>query len=147
MTREGLEDAAQQELHRAGLGGEARHAGDVQVRRLGAEQEIAVEIDRRLEPARRVHADRDARGALAREVGVHPQRERDVGVGGQPHRAKRHRLQRLLGDLAEHRGGEKTDLGAAGGLMPRPRGRRPQPRTACSGVGRSEYAKPSVTTP
>ena len=67
----GLEDAAQQELDRAGLGGEAGDAGDVEVRRLGAEQEVAVEVDRRLEPARRVEPDRDA-GRRARRRCRHP---------------------------------------------------------------------------
>ena len=118
MPRKGLEDAAEQELDRAGLGGEPGDAGDVEVRGLGAEQEVAVEVDGRLEPAGRVEPDRDAGGPLAPGVGVHPEREHDVGIAREPDGAERHGLERLLGHLPEHRGGEQPDLGPLAGLEP-----------------------------
>ncbi len=119
---EGLEDAAEQKLDGAGLGGQARDAGDVEVRGFGAEQEVAVQEHGRLEAPRRVETHRDAGGALASGVRVHAEREHHVLVRGEPDGAKRYRLHRLLGNLPQHRGGEKTDLGPLTGLQVR-RGR------------------------
>ena len=116
MARERLEDAAQQELDRAGLGRQSRYAGDVEVRGLGPEEKIAIEVDGRLEPAGGVETDRDAGGPLTRGVGVHAERQHDVLVAGQPHGTDRHRLQRLLGHLPQHRRGEQADLGTRGGF-------------------------------
>ena len=48
------EDGREQELDRAGLGREARDTGDVEVRRLRAEQEIGVEVDGRVAAGGRV---------------------------------------------------------------------------------------------
>ena len=87
--------------------------------RLGAEQEIGVEIDGCLEPARRVQADGDGGGRGPVEVGLHAQGAGHVGVGCHEHAAERHGLQRLLGLLAQHRRSPQTDLladrGAVGG--------------------------------
>src|SRR5437016_12861624 len=59
VGREVLEDGGEQEFDRARLGREPRHAGDVQVRSFGAEQEVGVQVDGRLEARRRVEADRN----------------------------------------------------------------------------------------
>ena len=59
------EDRREQPLDRARLRREPRHAGDVQVRRLGSDEEIGVEVDRRIGAAGAVDADRDA-GARSR---------------------------------------------------------------------------------
>ncbi len=112
VRREGLEDAREEELHRARLGRQARDTGDVEVRRLGAEQEVGVEVDGRGEPRRAVGPHRHPRGAVARRVGVHPQRGADIVVGGHAHLAEGHRLQRFLGLLPEDGGGVEPDLGA-----------------------------------
>jgi hypothetical protein len=82
----------------------------------GPSRKVAVEVHRRRRPAGRVETHRHAGGPLARGVAVHAQRERHIGVGGEPDRAEGHRLERLLGNLAEHRGGIQADLGAGGGL-------------------------------
>ena len=117
MRREGLEDAREQELDGAGLGGQARDAGDVEVRRLGAEQEVGIEQHRRLMAAQGVDTDRNAGRPLGAGVGVHAERQFHVGVGGEVHGTERHRLQRLLGDLAQHGGQEEAHLGAGRGLV------------------------------
>ena len=62
--------------------------------------------------AQRIHADRNTRGAFGAGVGIHAERELDVGIAGEVHGAKRYRLQRLLGDLAEYGGEEQAHLGA-----------------------------------
>ena len=116
-----LKNARQQELDGARLGGQTRHAGDVEMGRLGAEEKVAVEEDGRLETAGGVEADRDAGGAGACRVGIHAEREHDIGVGGEPDRPERHRLERLLGNLPQHRGGEEPDLGALARLLDRRR--------------------------
>ena len=118
VPREGLEDAAKQELDRAGLGGEPGHAGDVEMRGLRAEQEVAVHIDGRLQTAGCIESDRDAGGALATHVGIHPEGQHDVGIARQPDRAQRDGLERFLGHLPEHRGGEEPDLGPLARLEP-----------------------------
>ena len=82
VRRERLEDAGEEELHRARLGGQARHAGDVEVRRLGTEQEIGVEIHRGGQPGGAIGADRNAGATVAAGVAVHPERDAHVGVGG-----------------------------------------------------------------
>ena len=59
VGREVREDRAQQEFDRARLGREAGHTGDVQVRGFGTEQEIGVEVNRRLMTRRCIEADRN----------------------------------------------------------------------------------------
>ncbi len=118
VGRKRLEHAREQELDRAGLGRKARHTADVEVRGLGPEQEVAVEIDRRLEAAGRVHANRNAGGPLAIGVGIHSERETDVGIGREMHRTQRYRLERLFRCLAERSGEKKADLGAFSRLEP-----------------------------
>ena len=108
------------------------------MRRLGTEQEVAVEVDGRLQATGGVEPDRNAGGALAAGVGIHAEGEHDVGIAREPHRAERHRLERLLGHLAEHRGGEEPDLGARLGSSPAATGSPSAPMTACMGVTRSE---------
>src|SRR5260370_42480911 len=54
MFGEVLKDRRQQELDRAGLGGEPRDARDVEVRGFRTQQEVGIQVYRRLEPARRV---------------------------------------------------------------------------------------------
>ena len=112
---EPLEDAGEQELDRAGLGGEAGDAGDVEVRRLRAEEEIGVGVDRRFEAPRGVDADRNPGRGGAAGVRVHPERAHDVGVASQVDGLERDRLQRLPGHLPEHRGGVEPELGGAAG--------------------------------
>ena len=103
---------AEQKFDRAGLGGEAGDAGDVEVGRLGAQQEVAVEIDGRLEATGRIQADGNPGGPLATGVGVHAQREHYVRVGGERDGPERHRLERLLRHLPQHGGREESDLRA-----------------------------------
>ena len=121
VRREVLEDGGEQELDRERLGGEPRDARDVEVGRLGTEQEVGIEIDGRLDAPRRVEPDRDPGRRRPGEIGVHPQRLGDVGVGRDQHPTQRHRLQRLLGNLPQHRRGPEPDL-----LPLRGRGRRPR---------------------
>ncbi len=122
VGREVLEDGREQELDRARLGGESRDTGDVEVRGFGAEQEVGVEIDRRLEARRRVEADGDPRRLGAGHVGVHAQRLRHVGVARDVYGAERHELERLLRVLPQHRRGPQPDLLADGGALGRLRG-------------------------
>ena len=105
-----LEDGPQQELDGARLRREPRDAGDIEMGRLGAEQEVGVEVDGRLQAGRGVqaHGDSGRRGAL--EIRLHAERTRHVRVGCQEHAAEGHRLQRLLGLLAQHRRGPEADL-------------------------------------
>ncbi len=110
VAGEGLEDAAQQEFHRAGLRGETRDPRDVEVRGLGAEQEVAVQVDGGLQAPGRVESDRDAGGALAGGIRIHPKREHHVLVAREPDGAERHRLERLFGDLPQHGGREQANL-------------------------------------
>ena len=105
-----LEDRGQEELDGARLGGKARHARQVQVRRFGTEQEIGVEVDRSLEPAGGVQAHGNPRRLRPGEIGIHAQRLRDVRVGRDEHARERHRLQRLLGHLAQHRRRPEPDF-------------------------------------
>ena len=119
MGREVLEDGREQELNCARLGREPRDTGDVQVRGFGAEQEVGVEIDRRLEASRRVKADGDPRRLRASDVGIHAQRLRHVGVGRDVHGAERHGLERLLRVLPQHRRGPQADLLADRGTLRR----------------------------
>ena len=58
------EDRRQHPLDRARLRRESGNAGDVQVRRLGAEEEIGVEVDRRVGAAGAIHADRECPCAM-----------------------------------------------------------------------------------
>src|SRR2546426_967610 len=95
VRREVLKDGREQELDRARLGREPRNTGDVEVRGFGAEQEVGVEIDRRLEARCRVEADGDPRRLRAGHVGIHAQRLRHVGVARDVYGAERHGLERL----------------------------------------------------
>ena len=112
-----LEDRAQQELHRARLGGEAGHPRQVQVRRFRTQQEVGVEIDRGLEPHRGVEADGDPGRLRAGEVRVHPQRLGHVRVGRDEDARQRYRLQRLLGHLPQHRRRPQPDFLAHRGTL------------------------------
>ena len=76
----------------------------------GPEQEVGVEVHRRLEPARGVEPDGNRRRPRAVQVGVHAQRLRHVGVGRHVHVTQWHRLQRLLGHLPQHGGRPQPDL-------------------------------------
>ena len=71
-----------------------------------------------VESARCVEPHRNAGRALATGVAVHPERQDHVGVGGEPDRPQRHRLERLFRHLPEHGGSEEPDLGPGGGLGP-----------------------------
>ena len=62
-------------------------------------------------PAQRVDAHRDAGGPLGAGVGIHAQCQFHVGVTREVHGTERHRLERLLGDLAEDGSQEEAYLG------------------------------------
>ena len=64
--------------------------------RFGAEQEIGVQINRRLQPGCGVNPARNPAGSLAGGKAVHPERSDDVRVTGQVHRTMGHRLHRLF---------------------------------------------------
>src|SRR5438093_8543419 len=66
-------------------------------------QKTAYEIDRRIATGRRVQADGDRGRGRREEERVHAQRLRDVGIIRHVHLAERHRLQRLLRRLPQHR--------------------------------------------
>ena len=112
LRREVREDRLQQPLHGARLRRQTGDAADVQVRRLGTDEEVGVEIDRRVGAAGAVDADRDPRARTGLQVAVHPQRDRDVRFVGEEDGAHRHRLQRLLGHVAQHGRGVEPDLGS-----------------------------------
>ena len=114
LLRKVREDRAQDPFDRARLRREAGHAGDVQVRRFGSEEKIGIEVDRRVGAAGAIHADRNSGARSFLEIAVHAQRDGDVGVVGEKDLAHRHRLQRLLGQLAQHRGRVETNLRALG---------------------------------
>ena len=101
LPREMGKDRREQPLDRTGLGGEPRHARDVEVRRLGAEQEVGVEIHGALHEARPVDSDGDAGVLPFLQVAVHAQCHRHIGFGGEVHDAHGYRLQRLVGDVAQ----------------------------------------------
>ena len=84
------------------------------MRRFGAEQEIGIEVDRCVGAAGAIHADRNSGAGSLFQVAVHPKRDGDIGVARQEHTPHRHRLQRLLGNLSQHRRGVETNLRAFG---------------------------------
>ncbi len=84
----------------------------------GSEQKVAIEVHRGLEASGRVEPDRYAGGPRARRIGVHAQGEHDIGIRGEPDRAEWHGLERFLGDLPQHGGGEEPDLGPLARLDP-----------------------------
>ena len=92
------------------------------MRGLGAEQEVGVQVYRRLEPPRRVEPDGDGRRVRPAEIGVHAERSRHVGIGRDVDAPERDRLQRLLGNLPQHGGGPQPDLLACRGALGRARG-------------------------
>ncbi len=105
-----LEDGGQQELGQAGLGGQAAHAGDVEMRRFRAQQEFGVQVDARFESPAGVETQRDPRILFTLHVGVHPQSYDHVVVICQIHGAHRHGLHRLFRLAAQHGGGVEADL-------------------------------------
>jgi len=80
------------------------------VRGFRSEQEISVEIDRCLEPTRRVETHGNRGGLCPVQIGVHAERLRDVRVGRHVHATERHRLERLFGLLAQDGRGPQADL-------------------------------------
>ena len=124
MGREVRENRLQQPFDGAGLGGESRDTGDVQVRRFRPHQEIRVEIHGRPHAAGAVHAHGKTGGGLAGHVRIHAQRHGHIGVVGEIHGTQWYGLQRLLGDVAQHRRRIQPDLGPVG-VCERPVGRPP----------------------
>ena len=113
--REVSEERRQDELDRARFRGQPGHAGDVEVRGLRTHEKIGVEIDRRIHPTRAVQPDRDGCACLRPRVGVHAQRQRHVLIARQEHLAHGNRLERFLGDLAQHGRRVEPHLGPFGG--------------------------------
>ena len=101
-------------LDRARLGREPRHARDVEVRGLRSDEKVGVEVDRRVDAAGAIHADRDRRARALARVRIHPQREAHVVVGREKDLAHWDGLKGLLGDLAQDRRRVETDLGPLG---------------------------------
>ena len=120
MGGEVREDRLQQPLDRTGLGGESRHPGNIQMRGLGSHQKIGVEEDRRPHATSPVHTHRNTGGRFPRDVAIHAERHRDIGVVGEIHGPERHGLQRFLGDVPQHRRRIQPDFGAIG-VRHRPR--------------------------
>jgi hypothetical protein len=106
------EHRREQPLDGARLGGEPRDAGDVEMRRLRSEEEVGVQVDRRLDAPGMVNPDGDAGVRALPEITVHPQRHLDIGVVGEEHLAHRHGLKRLLRQLPQGVRGVQPDLGA-----------------------------------
>ena len=102
VTREGLEHARQEELHRAGLRGESGNTGDPEMCGFRPQQKVRVEVHRRLEPTGGIHPDRHTGGPLAGDIGVHAQCRDHIGVAGHIDRREGYGLERLLGYLAQH---------------------------------------------
>src|SRR5688572_9162647 len=113
------EHRREQPLDRARFRRQSRHARDVEVRRLRPEQKFGVEIDRRIGRTRTVNADGNSCGRAFLEVSVHPQRYRNVFLLREVHFTHRHRLQRLIGDLAQYGCGIKPDLRTVCDCKPR----------------------------
>ena len=114
LFRKVREDRLEQPLDGARLRREARDAGDVEVRRFRADEKISVQIDRRVRASRAIHAHRNPGVRAFLEIPVHPQRDGDVGLVGEEHRAHGHRLKWLLGDVPQHRRGVEPNLRTLG---------------------------------
>ncbi len=108
------EERREQPLDGARLRRQARDTGDVEVRGLGAEQELRVEVDGGVHPAGMVEPDRDPGVGAAGDVRIHAQRDGDIGVVGEEDAPHGHGLKRLFGDLPQHGRGVEAYLGAVG---------------------------------
>jgi hypothetical protein len=82
------------------------------VRRFGSEEEIRIEVDRRLHRPRSVDADGNTSVRSGLEIGVHAQRDGHVLVRRERDAPHRHRLQRLFGHLSQYVRRVQTDFGA-----------------------------------
>ena len=80
------------------------------MRRLGAEQEVGIEIDRWIATGSRVQTDGNGGRGRGVEKTIHPQRQRDIRIVRDIDLADGHRLERLFGRLAQHGGGPVADL-------------------------------------
>jgi len=79
---------------------------------LGANEEIRVEVDRRVGSAGAIHTDRNSSAIPLAQIAVHTQSDGDILFGREKNLAHGHRLQRLVRDLAKHRGRVEADLRA-----------------------------------
>src|SRR4051812_2702249 len=82
------------------------------MRGLGSEKEVGVEIDHGVGPTGAVHPHRYAGVRAFAQITVHPQRDLNVLFARQKYLAHRHRLQRLLRNLSQHRRRVEPDFGA-----------------------------------
>jgi hypothetical protein len=72
------------------------------VRRLRPEQKVGIEVYDRVGGTSAIDAHGDSSVRAFTQIPVHSQRRRDVRLFSEKHLAHRHRLQRLLGNLAQH---------------------------------------------
>ena len=116
------EDRGQNPLDGARLGRQPRDASDVQVRGLGSNEKVRVEVDRRVRTARMVHPDRNAGARALGEITIHAQGDRHLPIVGKVDLAHRDWLERLVRQLTENGRAVEPDLRPLGGRVRRGRG-------------------------